>query len=66
MKALLPAGLTRRVPLLPEKRFLIGASLRTPDWRAIRTNPPPTSVAADWLDTGATNAVFFYRLRAAR
>ncbi len=41
-------------------------SLTAPDWRAVHTNLPPTSIAADWLDVGADDAAAFYRLRARR
>lgn len=35
-------------------------------WLTILTNPPPTAVSTNWTDPANTNALIFYRIRAAR
>jgi len=35
-------------------------------WTVLFTNVPPTPVSANFLDTAATNRIFFYRIKASR
>jgi len=42
------------------------ASLTGPAWRPVRTNLPPTAAFTNCLDPSASNAVFYYRIRAVR
>lgn len=35
-------------------------------WRVIFTNPPPTSVATNMIDTGTTNQSLYYRIKSVR
>jgi hypothetical protein len=37
-----------------------------PQWKRLTTNDPPTAVSTNYTDLFATNAVYFYRIRARR